>query len=92
MAPYMNSSVLNEQLDFSFQMDKADKIKRKWERVMENKEKLSIHHQMSIKLKLDKETKLDKTKKKKHDELIEDIKAMKEFKHQKFSNVLKKRD
>eukprot|EP00347_Sterkiella_histriomuscorum_P006391 403352942 len=91
--PYHNNqSLLNDHLNYSSQVDKAQKNIKRWQRVLENKEKLTIDQQLHKKLKIDKSVKQEKNLKKKFEEIQEDMKGFKEVKQQKFSNVLKKRD
>ena len=58
-------SGMSHELDLSIQIDKVNKVKDKWVRVFENKEKLTIDHQMINKKKLEKFSKLEKDKIKK---------------------------
>lgn len=53
----------------------------KWQRVLENKEKLTLDKQSFLKSKMDKESKLEKSKKNKFEERVEDMKGLIEHKH-----------
>ncbi|CDW88235.1 UNKNOWN [Stylonychia lemnae] len=88
----MSSSMLLDNLNYSYQVDKTERNKRRWMRIYENKEKLTIDQQLYVKQKIDKQTKLEKMKKKKQDEIKEEFKGLQEFKSNKFSSVLKRRE
>ena len=59
-------------MDYSFQQEKTQKIKERWMRVLENKEKLTVDRLTMMKAKLDLKAKKEKEKKKKLDETTED--------------------
>lgn len=99
----MNNTMYNENLDLTFQQDKAEKSKRRWERIYENKQKQTIDSQMTLKQKLDKLAKIERQKKKKYEEHEEEVvrdfnvdslfqKGLKEFKTQKFTTVHKRKE
>lgn len=73
-------------------IDKTDKMKRRWMKVIQNKEKLQLDTQRHLKMKFDKLSKLEKSKKKKLQGEIEDRKIIIERHHEKFSTVRKRRD
>lgn len=61
------SSLVYDSLNMSYQQNKAEKSKQRWQKVMENKDKLTLDHQVYIKKKLDKEIKTDKVKSKRRE-------------------------
>jgi hypothetical protein len=73
-------------------IDRTDRMKRRWMRVIENKERLQVDSQRQLKLKYDKVLKMDKSRRKRAIEDLEDAKLMNEKHKEKFNTVVKRRD
>lgn len=59
-------------MDYSYQAEKTQKMKDRWMRVLENKEKLTVDRLTLMRSKLELKMKIEKDKKKKADETHED--------------------
>lgn len=67
-------------------------MKRRWLRVIDNKEKLIMDTQRQLKVKLDKMAKSEKAKKKKREDILEDDKMMIEKRKEKMFIIQKRRE
>lgn len=62
----------NDLLDYSSMVDRTERMKRRWLRVIENKEKMVIDTQRQMKAKYEKLIKTEKAKKKRREGEEED--------------------
>jgi hypothetical protein len=69
----MNGSTINDYLDASFNVEKSEKMKKRWSKVLENKEKLSYSKQLNKLLLEQRRLKKEKDKMKNFEESTEDI-------------------
>lgn len=82
----------SDLLDYSSIIDRTDKMKRRWLRVIDNKEKLIMDTQRQLKAKLDKMAKSEKAKKKKREDNLDDDKMMIEKRKEKMFIIQKRRE
>ncbi len=81
----------SDLLDYSTVIDRTERMKKRWLRVIENKEKMVMDSQRVLKAKFDKLAKSEKKKKKKNEDKEEDHQIMIERRKEKFSIILKRR-
>ncbi len=91
-ADNLNGSVSNDLLDYSSMVDRTERMKRRWLRVIDNKEKMIIDTQRQLKAKFDKIAKTEKAKKKRRDDEAEDHKILIEKNKEKMNLIQKRRE
>ena len=79
-------------LDYSSVVDRTDRMKRRWLRVIDNKERLIMDTQRQLKAKLDKLAKSEKAKRKKREDSLDDDKIMAEKRKEKMFIIQKRRE
>jgi hypothetical protein len=82
----------SDLLDYSSIADRTDRMKRRWLRVIDNKERMIMDTQRQLKAKFDKLAKSEKAKKKKRDDIIDDEKMMVEKRKEKMFLIQKRRE
>jgi hypothetical protein len=82
----------SDLLDYSSVVDRTDRMKRRWLRVIDNKEKMIMDTQRQLKTKLDKLAKSEKAKKKKREDSLDDDKMMIEKRKEKMFLIQKRRE
>jgi hypothetical protein len=82
----------SDLLDYSSIVDRTERMKRRWLRVIENKEKMQMDTQREMKAKYDKLVKTEKSKKKNREKEIELREFNIEKKKEKFTHIQKNRE
>jgi hypothetical protein len=78
--------------DYSSVIERTDRMKQRWMRIIENKERLQYEQQRSLRLKMDKMSKQDKSKRKRAEGDKEDRKMLGDMKVEKQATVFKRRE
>jgi hypothetical protein len=79
-------------LDYSQVIERTEKMKRRWMRVIENKEKMVEDSQKDRKVKYDKVIKLEKIKKKRVQDDKDDLEVMIEKRKEKMHIIQKRKE
>jgi hypothetical protein len=79
-------------LDYSQVIERTEKMKRRWMRVIENKEKMVEDSQRDRKVKYDKVIKLEKIKKKRVQDDKDDLEVMIEKRKEKMHIIQKRKE
>jgi len=79
-------------LDYSQVIERTEKMKRRWMRVIENKEKMVEDSQRDRKVKYDKVIKLEKIKKKRVQDDKDDLEVMIEKRKEKMQIIQKRKE
>ncbi len=79
-------------LDYSQVIERTEKMKRRWLRVIENKERMQVESQRMLRSKYDKAVKLDKAKRKRATEDKEDHEIMIEKRKEKLQLIHKRKE
>ena len=87
-----NNNNNSDLLDYSSIVDRTERMKRRWLRVIENKEKMQMDTQREMKAKYDKLVKLEKSKKKNREKEIADREFFIEKKKEKLHHIQKNRE
>ena len=80
------------ELDYSSVVEKTEKMKRRWQRVIDNKQLLKLDSERALKVKFDKLTKRDKSKRKYKEEAVEDLKLVAARHNERLETAKKRRD
>lgn len=87
-----NGNNASDLLDYSSIVDRTDRMKRRWLRVIENKERMQMDTQRQLKEKYDKLAKTEKKKKKKLEDEVDDHKVLIEKRKEKMFLIQKRRE
>jgi len=80
------------ELDYNSVVEKTDKMNRRWQRVIDNKQLLKLDSEKALKIKFDKLTKRDKSKRKFKEEAVEDLKLVAARNNERLETAKKRRD
>lgn len=80
------------ELDYNSVVEKTDMMKRRWQRVIDNKQLLKLDSEKALKIKFDKLTKRDKSKRKFKEEAVEDLKLVAARNNERLETAKKRRD
>ena len=78
--------------DFNSVVEKTEKMKRRWQKVIENRQLLKIDSERQLKVKFDKLTKREKSRRKYREDTADDLKLIAEKHHERLETAKKRRD
>ena len=81
-----------ELLDYSSMVERTERMKRRWLRVIDNKERMTIDTQRQLKAKYDKVLKTEKAKRKRREDDIDDHKILIDKRKEKMFLIQKRRE
>jgi hypothetical protein len=78
--------------DFNSVVEKTERMKRRWQKVIENRQILKLDSERLFKVKFDKLTKREKSRRKYREDTVEDLKLIAEKHNERLETAKKRRD